>query len=46
MDFEVKLDILVDLNIEVGEQKYDVVTYGFDDTDAFKRHILHSAILL
>jgi predicted nucleotidyltransferase len=46
ISFNEKLDIIVDLNIEVGEQKYDVLSYGFDDTDAFKKHILNSAILL
>jgi hypothetical protein len=46
ISFNEKLDIIVDLNIEVGEQKYDVLSYGFDDIDAFKKHILNSANLI
>ncbi len=46
ISFEEKLDIIVDLNIEIGEQKYDVVTFGNQEHSAFKSHILNTAILL
>ena len=44
--FDKKLDIIVDLNIVVGEQKYDVVSFAFDEDSAFKNHILQHAILI
>ena len=46
VDFKTKLEILTDLNLEICEQKYDLVSYSFDDNEPFKKHILQSAILL
>ena len=46
LSLEEKLDILVDLNTEIGEQKYDLVSYTHNENNAFKVHILNQAILL
>lgn len=46
LSLEEKQDILVDLNTEIGEQKYDLLSYTHTENNAFKVHILNQAILL
>ena len=46
LGFKEKLEILVDLNIEICEQKYDIVSFTYDDENPFKMHIVQHAILL
>jgi predicted nucleotidyltransferase len=46
LDFSTKLDILTDLNCEICEQKYDVVSFTLESNEPFKNHILQHAIKL
>jgi predicted nucleotidyltransferase len=46
LEIDDKLNILYDLNSEILEQKYDIVSFSYDEHSAFKDHILEHAIKL
>jgi len=46
VNLDLKLEIIVDLNLEIAEQKYDVVSFDYSDDNPFKSYVLDHAILI
>lgn len=46
LTFSTKIDILFDLNHELYEAKYDIVSYAYSENPPFRQHIQKHAILI